>query len=134
MIFEIDQDGYFVGDHVGDPVDGKLYVETRPDQGMYRAKWDGEKWIETGSSTVSVPKSVTMRQARAALILAGLHDTVYDAINAIEDDQDRALALNEWDRSQVVERNRELVIDLAAAIGLSEAQLDDLFIFAASIP
>lgn len=108
----------------------------------------GEGWIQSDTASIGqlydgtdftdppipVPTQVTMRQARAALIIAGLHDAVYDAINAIEDEQDRALALNEWERSQVVERNRGLVVELAAAIGLSESQLDDLFIFAASIP
>lgn len=78
---------------------------------------------------VHVPQEVTMRQARQALILAGLDDDVEAAINAIPGIQGK-LARAEWDQSQTVQRNRPLVVQLGAALGLD---LDQLFIAAANL-
>lgn len=81
-----------------------------------------------------VPTQVTMRQARAALILAGLMPAVEAALNAISDPTQKALALNEWERSTVVERDRGLVQQMAAQLGMTSAQLDALFVQAAQVP
>jgi hypothetical protein len=81
-----------------------------------------------------VPQSVTMRQARAALIEADLIDAVEAAINAIPDAKARRLARNVWEQSTTVERNRGLVSQMAPALGLTSAQIDALFIAAAQIP
>ena len=77
-----------------------------------------------------VPAKVTRRQARQALLLAGLLDQVQPAINAIPDPQLRGMAQIEWDDSQEFERNRPLLIQLGAALGLDSAALDQLFIAA----
>jgi hypothetical protein len=77
-----------------------------------------------------VPAKVTRRQARQALLLAGLLDQVQPAINAIPDPQLRGMAQIEWDDSQEFERNRPLLIQLGAALGLDSAALDQLFIVA----
>ena len=77
-----------------------------------------------------VPAKVTRRQARQALLLAGLLDDVQPAINAIPDPVQRGLAQIEWDDSQEFERNRPLLIQLGAALGLDSAALDQLFIAA----
>ena len=81
-----------------------------------------------------VPAEVTMRQARAVLIVRGLLPQVEAAIDAIPDATQRALARNEWERSTVVQRNRGLVVQMAGALGLSSEQIDALFIAAAAIP
>ena len=77
-----------------------------------------------------VPAKVTRRQARQALLLAGLLDDVQPAINAIPDPVQRGLAQIEWDDSQEFERNRPLLIQRGAARGLDSAALDQLFIAA----
>lgn len=81
-----------------------------------------------------VPAQVTARQAVQALIYAGLIDAVQAAIDAIPDPVARALAQAEWSRSQVFERDRPLLIQLAGAMGLSSEDLDQLFINAAALP
>jgi hypothetical protein len=81
----------------------------------------------------AVPASVTRRQAKQALALAGLLDQVQPAIDAIEDPVTRALAQIEWDDSVEFQRSRPLLIELATAIGLSVEQLDQLFITAAQL-
>lgn len=80
-----------------------------------------------------VPQSVTRRQARQALLLAGLLDNVQPAINAIPDPVQRGMAQIEWDDSQQFERKRPLLVSLAAGLGLGEEALDNLFIQAAQL-
>lgn len=80
-----------------------------------------------------VPQSVTRRQARQALLLAGLLDNVQPAIDSIADPVQRSMAQIEWDDSQQFERKRPMLISLAAALGLGEEALDNLFIQAAQL-
>lgn len=80
----------------------------------------------------AVPKEVTMRQARLALLGADLLPGVTAAINALSSPQKEAAQI-EWEYSQVVERNRGFVLLLGAALGLTELQLDNLFTVAATL-
>jgi hypothetical protein len=80
-----------------------------------------------------VPQVVTRRQARQALLLAGLLDSVQAAISAIPDTTQRRLAQIEWDDSQNFERQRPLLVSLATALGLTSAQLDQLFVTASGL-
>lgn len=79
-----------------------------------------------------VPHSVTMRQARLALLQARLLDDVAPIIEAMPSPQKEAARI-EWEYSQTVERNRELVAFLAPALGLTPEQTDQLFITAAKL-
>lgn len=81
----------------------------------------------------NVPDSVTRRQARQALILAGKFNLVQPAIDAIQDPTQRALMQSEWDDSQVFERNRPALIQMTQALGMTSQQVDALFITAASL-
>jgi hypothetical protein len=79
-----------------------------------------------------VPQCVTMRQATQALILAGLDDEV-EALLAAMPGVEGKMARAEWAKSQVVERNRPLVNQMGAALGLTSEQIDQLFVTAASL-
>lgn len=79
-----------------------------------------------------VPAAVTMRQARLALLGAGLLDDVDAAINAMTSPQ-REAAKIEWEYSQEVQRHNGFVSVLAPILGLTEAQTDALFIGAAQL-
>lgn len=94
--------------------------------------YDGEAFARP-APVVQVPQQVTRRQARQALLRAGLLGNVQPAIDAIEDATQRGLAQIEWDDSQVFERQRPLLIALAAAIGLDSDDLDELFVTAATL-
>lgn len=78
------------------------------------------------------PSQVTMRQARLALAGAGLLSQVDTAIDSLDEPQKTAARI-EWDYSQVVERDRELVQILGPILGLSDEALDDLFREAATL-
>lgn len=79
-----------------------------------------------------VPAKVTMRQARLALLGAGLLSTVTTAIDALAEPQ-KSAAMVEWEYSSEVHRNKPFVLTLGAALGLSSAQLDALFVQAATL-
>ena len=74
------------------------------------------------------PTSVSPAQARLALLGAGLLDQV-EAIVAAADVPTQIA----WRNASVIERNSPTVAALAAALGLTDAQLDDLFTTAAGI-
>lgn len=80
-----------------------------------------------------VPQQVSRRQARQALLLAGLLDQVPAKIALIADETKRGMAQIEWDDSQVFERHRPLLIEIGTAIGLDAAGLDKLFIEAGNL-
>lgn len=96
-------------------------------------------WIAEGNTpqpadqvVTTTPASVTMRQARLALLQSGLLTQV-DAAVASMPGVDGEAARIEWEFSTTVERNRPLVQSLIGALGLTEAQLDDLFTLAATL-
>jgi len=76
----------------------------------------------------AVPEVVTMRQARLALLQAGLLAQVNTAIASADDATKIA-----WEFSSEVQRNNPLVSTLAAALNLSDAQLNNLFTLAATL-
>lgn len=80
-----------------------------------------------------VPASVTMRQARLALLSAGLLDAVEAALDAMGDTPEGKAARIEWDYSSEVWRHKPFAQQLSAAMGLSDSQIDEMFIAAAGI-
>lgn len=79
-----------------------------------------------------VPVAVTMRQARLALLGAGLLDDVDAAIEALPSPHKEAARI-EWEYSQEVRRHNGFVSMLAPVLGLTDAQTDALFIGAAAL-
>lgn len=77
---------------------------------------------------VIVPEVVSMRQARLALLAAGLLDDVEAAISV----GPRAAQI-EWEYATEVQRDYGLVLEIAPVLGLTDRQLDDLFVAAASL-
>ena len=75
----------------------------------------------------TVPVKVTMRQARLALLGAGLLATVNASVAAMPGATGDAARI-EWEFSSEVYRQKALVLTLGAALGLTSAQLDTLFI------
>ena len=79
-----------------------------------------------------IPQSVSMRQARLALLGAGLLTAVTNAISALPEPA-KSAALIEWEYSNEVWRSKGFVVDMAGVLGLTSQQLDDLFVAAAAL-
>jgi len=75
-----------------------------------------------------VPTEVTKRQAKEQLIRDGMYQAALDAIAAIEDPIEQAIADNYWQESQVFKRDNATLNALAKnGMGLTDADLDSLF-------
>lgn len=103
-----------------------------PDNVEYGWTYDGTTWAAPAPIPTPVPTSASMRQARLALLQAGKLAAVEAAINALTGPAKEA-ALIEWNYATQVTRDSALLQQLAAAIGLTEADLDALFTQAASM-
>ena len=96
--------------------------------------WDaGDGFTPAPPPAAVVPASVTRRQARQALLLAGKLASVQPAIDAISNATQRGLVQIEWDDSLSFERHRPSLVALATAIGIDSAGLDALFILAGGL-
>lgn len=99
--------------------------------GVWTQQWSGRSYTPEERKAL-VPESVTMRQARLALLGIGKLGDVETAINGLPSPQKEA-AMIEWEYSQTVERNRPFVQLLAPELGLTEQDLDDLFMLAQTL-
>lgn len=96
--------------------------------------WGGSDFeaVIVAAPPTPVPSSVTMRQARIALLAAGLLDDVETAIAGLSSPT-KERAQIEWEYSNEVQRNNGIVAQLGPLLGLSSAQIDALFIQAAAL-
>lgn len=98
------------------------------------AFWRDGAWvIEDVVHAESVPAQVSRAQGKAALITAGLWDSVVAYVAGIADVTERALAEVALYDTQDWRRDSPFLATAAAALGLTDQQLDDLFVAAAAI-
>ena len=97
------------------------------------------QWLAAGNSpkpadpiAQSVPTVVTMRQARLALLQAGLLGTVNSAVATMPGAEGDAARVT-WEFSTEVRRTDPLVAQLATQLGLDDVALDGLFTTAAAL-
>jgi hypothetical protein len=70
--------------------------------------------------------TISMRQCRLALLGAGLLDSV-DAAIATLPEPDKSAALVAWEYSHSVERLSDFVVSMGPLLGLTDAEIDNLF-------
>ena len=119
------------------PTDVPEFFGTCPDDsstqidgvlGVYlQADWETMREDEMRARN-PVPQQVTMRQARLALLSAGLLDDVEMVITAAGRE-----AQLEWEYAAVVERSNPAVAAVQQQEALTDAQIDDLFREAAKL-
>lgn len=74
------------------------------------------------------PQSISARQIRLWLVGHGISlAAVEQAIDGIADQAQRDLVRVEWEYAPFVERSHPMLVPLAAALGLNEAQVDQAF-------
>ncbi|CAB5079529.1 hypothetical protein UFOVP143_6 [uncultured Caudovirales phage] len=100
------------------------YTGTAPETDPNLWRWDGT----TITAVVPVPVSVTPRQVRLLLLQQGLLANVEAMIKA----GDQATQIT-WEFASEFLRNDPLLEQLSKALGLTDAQVDQFFIAAASL-
>lgn len=117
--------GAYVGDH--EPPANSIAVPFAPVDA--RQTWLGHGWSEPPAI---IPASISRRQARLSLLQAGKLAAVESAIAAIPDPVQQMAAQIEYENA-TWERSNAWVEQLGAQIGLSPADIDQLFITAAGL-
>lgn len=92
--------------------------------------WDGKAFKPQAPA---VPAVVSARQAKRALLEAGLLDDVQLAIDNIPDPMEKRRVQIDWDESTEFRRDWPTLAVLAAAMQLDGGTLDALFIEAATL-
>lgn len=87
------------------------------------------------TSSIKVKKitKVSMRQARLALHTAGLLSNVNATLAGITDEDTRVKAQIEWEYATEVDRSSSLLAAMKGALGLTDEQLDSLFVSASQL-
>jgi len=88
----------------------------------------GATWLPATAQVAEV----TPRQARLALAAAGKLAAVDAAIGALSEPA-RTQARITWDYSTMVQRDNPVLLALAAALGMTDAEVDALFAAAAAL-
>ena len=142
MSYYYDERGWYTGEQLpgrDTDIEPPMLSETTT-TGEMRANFTGRAWLTLPYfepapppvPVIEVPQFVTMRQARLALLGAGLLDDIEAAINALPSPQKEAARI-EWEYSQEVQRHNGFVSVLAPMLGLTAEQTDALFVQAATL-
>lgn len=106
-------------------------------QAQYDALLSSDAWrymdgdlvkVEPEPETAPIPQSISRFQARAALLAADLLSDVEAAVAAAD-----PFAQLAWAEAQEWRRDSPTLLALAHGIGLTDAEIDDLFVQAAAI-
>jgi len=109
---------WLVRDMFSDYVNGEGVTVTKAEQEA--------EYLEAQRKAL-VPQMLTPRQARLALLAVGLLDEVDTLL-----DGTKAMQIW-WEYSLDIQRNHEHIVTIGGALGLTETQLDDLFIEGAKL-
>ena len=133
----------------------ELEIEKRPDPTYdyatqtleYRAfadltnfKWVEETYVrdlsqqEIDQRLPQPPDTCTPRQLRIALIQTGISlSTIEAQIDAISDPVQKEIARAEWEYALEIKKEHPLVGMIAAALNLTEQQINDIFVLAVTL-
>jgi hypothetical protein len=79
--------------------------------------------------SLSVPQELTRSQLRQALLIKGIdEDDIVTAINGITNELHRKIMLIKWQDQQTYRRNNEDLKSIGQALGLTDKQINDIFI------
>lgn len=109
--------------------------EQAPHEGMVKQESGGLvvwTWPDAGPQS-AVPPQITRAQGKAALIMQGLWGAVLNYVASIQDPTQRALAEVALHDTQTWERSSPFLNAAVNGLGMTDEQLDALFIQASKI-
>ena len=115
--------------------EGEITTRKAEREAGNRFRWDAEARAMVRTPTpVRVPGCVSRRGLRKALLTIGLtFDQVRIAVEKEQDRDVRARALIDLEDAQMFHREHPLVVAMGAALGKTEADVDALFVLAATL-
>ena len=91
-------------------------------------------YVDPVAAAAICPPSVSARQIRLWLVQNNLTMAqVEQAIDAIQDQQQREMVRVEWEYAPYIERSHPMLVPLAAALGLTASAVDQAFREAATL-
>lgn len=118
--------------HSTERPNGDVVTEGQPEQrdGKWYQTWEVRDFTQEELDQqyqATIPRSITPRQARLALLNAGLLAQVATALDSLPS-PDKEAAKIEWEYATTIERDSAWVANLGSALELTEKQVDDLFL------
>lgn len=111
-------------------------MTSKPTESLYKkVYWSGTSWavVTFEGTTITVPSQVTRAQGKLALMRFGYWQSVLDYVDNIDDAEQRAISETALNDRQHWRRDSVFLTQCADAIGLSQSEVTDLFIFASQI-
>jgi hypothetical protein len=105
------------------------YVDYTTEEGVVVTAAEQQAAAEEVARLASVPPSVSMAKARAVLITGGHMASITAALDAMTGIEGE-VARSNWEFATTVDRDDPLTQSLATALGLTDLQMDALFIAA----
>ncbi|WP_368639452.1 hypothetical protein ABRZ04_10455 [Castellaniella ginsengisoli] len=138
MLYSASTGGFYSREINGDNIPADAVEITAADHAaLLQGQTDGQRIVsdESGRPVLAdpipaipqAPRIVTRAQGKAALIQAGLWSDVLAYVDTIEDPTQQALARVALDDTTEWRRDSLFLATAAAALGLSDADLDGLF-------
>ena len=115
------------GVSIGDPLNKLTWLVTLNPPATSRQQSQITAIISLFNSA-TIPQSVTSMQAKVALLRAGMLDAVQAWINTQSAETQLV-----WNSTSTFARDSQLLTNAAADLGVTSAQIDDLFTTAATI-
>ena len=111
------------------------FSTTSKNEGFLKPKYNiGTDTIYEGATledipAVIVPQTIPQMNMRLQLISSGIPiASIYAMINAIEDVAQKEMVYSKWEYAVYFHRNDVTLNQMATALGLTQLQVDDLFI------
>lgn len=139
MFHKIDNNGFYLGVSKETNDGMEFYTEVQIVGNFIKFKFDGNDWVEGATeeeiaefNKQFVPFEVPLWAMRTVLKQANLFDAIIGAIQTL-DEPIRSIALGYLEYGNYIERHSATVGMIQQITGLSESQVDDLFINANDI-
>ena len=146
LFYEIDDDGFYVKDvfiQRGE-AQPENTVSVQPPQPCVKPQWTGYEWVEQQPELLPTPEKRAEHELtawRASTVVSAFqaHQALddYGLIEQVEAEMAKPETTNKtrraWEKATEFRRLSETVIELAAALALTDEQVDDLFRHALTI-
>lgn len=123
----LDGNGYVIARNTypTDPGPPWIEVPSYVDGGW---QWDGTNWIEPR------PVELEMLKLEGYLADENLLDSFQEVLNQATPKATKQRWLSQWKRLDIIPRDHDMIVYIADELGLTQAQMDNLFRAAAQLP